>query len=96
MITVNEREENKMTYTDCIVESRYSVKKTTGEMKKVYESKPCERVSVLMASKNGIDLICVELNGKPIHYALYMDGFLLNKFKDIKIAKSMFNDFSAD
>lgn len=85
-----------MTYTECIIESGYTTEKTTGAMKQVYESKPCERVSVLMASKNGIDLICIELNNKPVHYELYMDGFLLNKFKNVKIAKSMFNDFSAD
>ena len=49
--------------------------------------------SVLLESKNGIELKQVTAIGK-VYFELYMDGELLNKFSNLKIAKAMWKDFS--
>ena len=51
-------------------------------------------ISEIIASKNGIELRQVTVT-KKIHFELYMDGELLNKFYNLKTAKAMWKDFSA-
>lgn len=52
--------------------------------------------SVILESKNGVDLraVIVEKTETVTHYEIYMDGEFLNKFADMKKAKSMWKDFS--
>ena len=48
-------------------------------------------------NKNGVELRVVtktETN-VTLHYELYMDGELVNKYKDAKTANAMWKDFSA-
>lgn len=47
----------------------------------------------IIASKNGVELRQITVVEK-IHYEIYMDGELLNKFYNLKTAKSMWKDFS--
>lgn len=49
---------------------------------------------VVISKKNGITLTEVT-HKETVHYELYMDGELINKFYNVKTAKSMFKDFSA-
>ena len=47
----------------------------------------------VIASKNGVELRQITVIEK-IHYEIYMDGELLNKFYNLKVATSMWKDFS--
>ena len=49
----------------------------------------CETI----ANKNGVELRQVTITDKT-HWELFMDGELLNKFYNLKTAKSMWKDFS--
>lgn len=51
-------------------------------------------VTEILGKKNGVELRQIQILEK-IHYELYMDGELLNKFYNLKTAKAMFKDFSA-
>lgn len=47
----------------------------------------------IIASKNGVELRQITVTEK-IHYEIFMDGELLNKFYNLKTAKAMWKDFS--
>lgn len=50
--------------------------------------------SETIANKNGIILKKVTVITE-IHYELFMDGEIVNKYSNEKIARAMFKDFSA-
>ena len=50
-------------------------------------------VCEIIASKNGVELKQITITDKT-HWELFMDGELLNKFYNLKTAKSMWKDFS--
>ena len=49
--------------------------------------------SVVINTKNGVTLTEVTVCEK-VHYELYMDNELINKFTNFKMAKAMWKDFS--
>jgi len=53
--------------------------------------------SVTIKSKNGVDLREVKVieTETVLHYELYMDGELVNRYNSVKVATSMWKDFSA-
>ena len=50
-------------------------------------------VCEIIANKNGVELRQITVT-KKVHWEIYMDGELLNKFYNLKTAKSMWKDFS--
>lgn len=50
-------------------------------------------VCEIIANKNGVELRQITVTEK-VHWELFMDGELLNKFYNLKTAKSMWKDFS--
>ena len=53
-------------------------------------------VTEIIGNKNGVKLQQITMTEtKKIRYELYIDGDLINIYYNLKIAKSMFKDFSA-
>lgn len=64
-----------------------------GRIKSCGKALTAISVCEVLSSKNGIELKKITVAAK-IHYELYMDGDLLNKFKNLKTAQAMFKDFA--
>lgn len=66
---------------------------TEGRIKSCGTAIHSVSVCEIIANKNGVELRQITVTEK-VHYEIYMDGELLNKFYNLKTAKAMWKDFS--
>ena len=66
---------------------------TNGRIKSCGVTIHSVSVCEIIANKNGVELRQITVTEK-VHWELFMDGELLNKFYNLKTAKAMWKDFS--